>query len=74
MTFLLADLQSLYITLSGVPNADTQETLDNIKGKYIELIESLNLDFQFTADVITVSDGNYVPVIDVEQHPDIVVE
>ena len=60
--------------MAGVPDADTQDVLDAIRDKYVHLIESLNLDFQFTADVINVSDINYVPVIDVVNNANLIAE
>ena len=66
-------MQSFYVTITGAPESDTQDRLDEIAMQYMRLIEAYQLDFQFTADVIIPSDVNYVPA-DVIDHPDIVAE
>ena len=71
-TYTPADLQSLYVTIAGVPDCDTQSILDEISDRYSDMIDALNLDFQFTADVISAHEVYYVQndaVINIQPQP-----
>lgn len=46
--------------MAGVPESDTQSILCEIRERYSNMIDALNLDFQFTADVISSHEVYYV--------------
>lgn len=48
----VADLESFYVTIPGTSSLSSQSELDGIKTKYQYMISSLNLDFEFLAEVI----------------------
>lgn len=72
--YIVTDLQTMYMTMAGVPDSDTQAILDEIKERYRDMIDALNLDFQFTADVISSHEVHYIQqdnIVNIQHHPDI---